>query len=1038
MPVIAVLEPYEVFRPGNGLPDVPLTGVEVTEEQEAQIRAILAEMDPKGRIRIVDYVGDPGSGVPQAQIATHSYVQAQIDALMASLDTMFADISIETEVTTGRLSVENLQTGTGTIDTEGFFKKPEGIPDPTTYGKPLLTDGAGNIRYGTEPLNLKETFQAKGDGVTDDTAAIKSAIAFAKTLGGGPVVAPAGTYIINDDVNFDTGLIGAGVGATAGPGTTYKRTIFKRGSASGKVRFGPGPNEQFGGTFSVQLGQGPIRDVAFDGADIAGGDDFVTIGVIGSWVVDNIRVDNVGAQPGKAALLIWGAQNCVFRKIQVVNCRSGGITLDYGAGGNTFDTCNTSRVMIDNSGSALLITESNRTAGVGVYGTSGPSTNKFYNCGFERIQDATGNLIRHLAGLNNTFTDCWIAAGSELTQPNDMVYLGADSIGAATAVKFVNCQFTGGSAGQDKITGIHMGLGIGTVSFIGQQSIRQMLVGIRNEGSAGYYMDMDPYWVSVTNKFSIEAGVGPRMWHPGKVDTGTGLAVNQWTAFTDHGGDGRFAVKGAGYTGADHYIYTYPAGVLPGGVTGGAGVAATDNDDGEQFISKMDMQNGDAVIVLLGDSTGDSNTEWFRGALSRIAPDFPDHRIEFIDWVDAATNPWPDPASGAYVAPEVVQVGTGEIVETPVNSDTFGRTGDLYQSVAELGGSWTGTSNSAGDWTLDGSQANGSSETTRNYTWIKSPDSAGAIRATLTATLPTNPVAGGTRTFYFITKMGGNIQNRVQMVLSVALNTGIVSVSLQSVIANAATTIAGPVTGVANHGIVENSATPVAHDFELLVEGATVTLSIDGVQRLQGTIPDAALPSFGNLTGSGFSHNGIGPTLISIQSIETLVTTAIADVTLRAYDGSQSATTFAEYQMPRLARMIPEAPDLVILSSCHNYTTMTPLAYVTEVEELVQQIRDLYPYAGILASSQNPRFAPANFQAEHLDRLQALRVWARKRGYGYLPALEAFLVQPDKGQSRVLADGIHPTTTFADDTTGSGLWASVFGQWVSDRSLVVT
>lgn len=62
----------------------------------------------------------------------------------------------------------------------------------------------------------EKPFNAKGDGVTDDTTAIQAALTYVGTLGGGIVFAPKGTYIISDTLTIpaNTYFYGAGMDAT--------------------------------------------------------------------------------------------------------------------------------------------------------------------------------------------------------------------------------------------------------------------------------------------------------------------------------------------------------------------------------------------------------------------------------------------------------------------------------------------------------------------------------------------------------------------------------------------------------------------------------------------------------------------------------------------------------------------------------------------------------------------------------------------------------------------------------------------------------
>jgi parallel beta-helix repeat protein len=76
---------------------------------------------------------------------------------------------------------------------------------------PMQVPGVGN---GNE-YNARD-FGATGDGQTDDTLAIQSAINTASAAGGGIVYVPAGTYIVTASIELfsHTGLRGDGMGAT--------------------------------------------------------------------------------------------------------------------------------------------------------------------------------------------------------------------------------------------------------------------------------------------------------------------------------------------------------------------------------------------------------------------------------------------------------------------------------------------------------------------------------------------------------------------------------------------------------------------------------------------------------------------------------------------------------------------------------------------------------------------------------------------------------------------------------------------------------
>lgn len=102
------------------------------------------------------------------------------------------------------------------------------VADGTTTPR-SISDRFANI------INVKD-FGAKGDGVTDDTAALKAAMLHVSLLGGGELQVPEGVYIISDTliVPDNVVLIGRGVGYEYYHPTTFlfKGTGIKRYSLS--------------------------------------------------------------------------------------------------------------------------------------------------------------------------------------------------------------------------------------------------------------------------------------------------------------------------------------------------------------------------------------------------------------------------------------------------------------------------------------------------------------------------------------------------------------------------------------------------------------------------------------------------------------------------------------------------------------------------------------------------------------------------------------------------------------------------------------
>lgn len=130
--------------------------------------------------------------------------------------------------------------------------------------------------------------------------------------------------------------------------------------------------------------------------------------------------------------------------------------------------------------------------------------------------------------------------------------------------------------------------------------------------------------------------------------------------------------------------------------------------------------------------------------------------------------------------------------------------------------------------------------------------------------------------------------------------------------------------------------------------------------------------------------------------------------------------------------------DMLVVAFGHNNGTQSPEAFTDELETWVDAWLADHPETKyVILSSQNPQHPPATNRAAHAARQYAVRMLARRRGWDYIPAFEAFAAEPDGGLSRMWPDGIHPS---ADEvaphtrpTYGQPFWADVALKCVTDR-----
>jgi hypothetical protein len=158
-------------------------------------------------------------------------------------------------------------------------------------------------------------FGAKGDGATDDTAAIQAAITAAGAAGGGLVLLPKGTYAYTT-LALNTGNVALrGVGSTA--------TLLKQTANGDGIKVNVGGGTQINNVEISDLLLGASADRASGAA--------LRLGYVGSCVARNVRINNaLGGRPYEG-IRIDRASDSRFANVRVAGTTSSGCVLQPGS-----------------------------------------------------------------------------------------------------------------------------------------------------------------------------------------------------------------------------------------------------------------------------------------------------------------------------------------------------------------------------------------------------------------------------------------------------------------------------------------------------------------------------------------------------------------------------------------------------------------------------------------------------------------------------------------------------------------------------------
>ena len=415
-------------------------------------------------------------------------------------------------------------------------------------------------------------------------------------------------------------------------------------------------------------------------------------------------------------------------------------------------------------------------------------------------------------------------------------------------------------------------------------------------------------------------------------------------------------------------------------------------DRGEQLVTALD-QRRDAVVVVLGDSTGTpAHGEWPRRLGLALAEKYARTAISYQLYSSATS---------AYGTPEAL--ASGEAAGTTVFADSFTRTApELVGSAPDTGGVWTGT---AGQYRPDGTAA----------LYVGSGNAL-AIYGTRVSTGRSVTTADLEITY----DGDAHIDSRVSLIAERVSSTVFLWATftpgrdlVEFKVSKGGATTTVYTASNADAGI---SVSPTPQPLTMSIEhvGNTVTFTC-GNASYAHTLSQEDSDLFAQGTQLGIWGVNLPH---RVMNIEAALTTPIpAQNTVTVYNGSVGST-LAWYPASRVLDMVPVRPDVVLFNYGHNHQTQTPTEFEAVLDATVAAIRAVYPGVPFIVGGQNPQYPPTANPAAHQEREAHKREYARRRGFGYAPVLEAFMAEQHP-RTLVKGDGVHPTNEGAEVWTAA-------------------
>lgn len=435
-------------------------------------------------------------------------------------------------------------------------------------------------------------------------------------------------------------------------------------------------------------------------------------------------------------------------------------------------------------------------------------------------------------------------------------------------------------------------------------------------------------------------------------------------------------------------------------------------EDTENFIKIKKISNllasqiSSLKFVLLGDSTGNENTEWFYKTMQWFGTNFPYYSVRQRRWNDSKL---------AYDGTEELQTGS---------------LGDAYATLPGASGAYVSTPDSAAlsitgdmeiraklamdDWVVgSGSQVICSkfgASSTRGWSFYIDGASGkpifqwsadGSTLITAIATVaPT--VLDGDDLFFKVNidvdnGAGGNDVKFYTLIAGswVQLGATITTAGVTSIFNNA---VAVEIGGRNDGGIGTWAGKFYYLEIRNGIEG-TVVASAD----FDLAFPDS-ITSFKDTSLNTWTINGSG------------ITVGNGSPGIILLNGSTPGAALS-YSVTNFTKQLPLASDYVFISYSHNEGLKTE--YTDEYQALIDLILANYPKTAIVAVTQNPQISPRTSGeiSAHATRNTQIKALAKAGNYGLINNFDA-VTNTELVSDLTNPDGVHPVTS------GTNVWVN--------------